>query len=516
MVTVTPLTSEVHPVQPAEHTLEPCAMVIFGASGDLTRRKLVPALYQLARDGLLPANFSLMGFARTAMTDESFRQSLLEGCCSLAEIGAVDTALWRRFSEGIFYCRGESNDPEAYQRLGAGLLRLDKERGGNGNRFFYLATPPSIYAQIVARLGAAGLARRPEPNQPWTRIVVEKPFGRDYRTAAELNRKILEVFDEEQVYRIDHYLGKETVQNILVFRLGNGIFEPIWNRRYVDHVQITVAETLGVEHRAAFYEQAGAARDIVQNHVMQLLAFVAMEPPATFQADAVRDEKVKVWRSIKPIRPEEAACCTVRAQYQAGTLNGRKVPGYREEPGVAPNSTTETYAAFRFAIDNWRWAGVPFYVRTGKRLGEWLTEIAIQFKYPPQLLFNRDASNPIAPNLLVLNIQPDEGISLRFEAKEPGKTLQTRPVEMQFSYRTSFGAQIRPAYATLLLDCIRGDATLFSRRDGVEATWALMDPILEGWQNLGQPPLAEYEAGSWGPREADALLEAEGRQWRKP
>ncbi len=495
-----------------QRTPQPCTVVIFGATGDLTHRKLVPALYNLQRERLLPPGFSIIGFARRDWSDEFFRESLVKDARQFSRSGVQD-ALWESFAEGIAFNQASFDDPAGYEALAARLAELDEQRGTGGNRLFYLATPPESYPTIVKQLGAAGLNH--SPNGGWTRIIIEKPFGRDLASARALNTEVHQVFDEGQVYRIDHYLGKETVQNILVFRFANGIFEPVWNRGYVDHVQITVAETVGVEGRGGYYERAGALRDMVQNHLMQLLTLTAMEPPVGYRADAVRDEKVKVLRAIRPIGPEQVGEQTVRGQYGPGTVGGRSVPGYREEPGVAPNSRTETYVALRFFIDNWRWAGVPFLLRTGKRLAKRASEIAIQFRAAPLMLFDAGPHNDIDPNVLAMKIQPDEGISLRFDSKVPGQVSQIRPVTMDFRYNASFGVESPEAYERLLLDAMLGDSTLFTRSDEVEASWSLITPLHQGWDAAPAPEFPNYEAGSWGPKAADALLGREWRAWRR-
>lgn len=494
-------------------TPHPCAMVIFGASGDLTERKLVPALYYLARERLLPAGFSVIGCGRTPFTDEQFREKMRQAVTKFLKLPDGNDALLESFSQGLSYLADDFGQPAAYQRLGARLAELDRECGTCGNRLFYLATPPSFFPVIVNHLGTSGLARPKDPGKTWTRIVIEKPFGRDLESARELNRTVTSVFTEEQVYRIDHYLGKETVQNLLVFRFANGIFEPVWNRRYIDHVQIAVAEDVGVENRGSYYEEAGLLRDMIQNHVLQLLSLMAMEPPATFEAAAVRDEKAKLMRSIRPLAPERIDEFAVRGQYAEGFSAGGKAPAYRSEPKVSPTSTTETYAALKLYIDNWRWADVPFYLRSGKRLPKRVSEITIQFRRVPHLLFQGTLTDSIEPNILALHIQPNEGISLKFSAKLPGTTMQIRPVNMEFRYGESFGAAPPTAYETLLLDCMLGDATLFNRDDAVELAWELVTPVIARWQEDGSRGLSFYEAGSWGPAETDALIERDGRRW---
>jgi glucose-6-phosphate 1-dehydrogenase len=488
-----------------EPTPEPTALVIFGASGDLTRRKLLPALYHLSRGQRLPARFAVIGIARSAMTDDAFRQHLHESLKEFAGLNAPDqvsTALAREMR----YLHGEMDDPALYERLKACL----DERGAPHGALFYLAIPPTVYSTVVERLGAAGLTRS---EGGWRRVIVEKPFGTDLASARALNDQLHSHLDESQIFRIDHYLGKETVQNLLVFRFANGMFEPVWNRRYIDHVQITAAETVGVERRANYYEGAGALRDMVQNHLMQVLALIAMEPPIAFSAENVRDRKLDALASIQPIA-DNVADNVVRARYEAGWVNGAEVPGYRTEEGVAPNSTTETYVALRLQLDSWRWAGVPFYIRTGKRLPKRTTEIAIQFRRPPLHIFKKISPTAVASNLLIVNVQPDEGISLRFEAKLPGSRMQFAPVMMNFRYGSAFGRPVPEAYETLLLDAMLGDPTLFARHDFVETSWALITPVHEAWGASRAATIPAYEAGEWGPPEADALIVADGRRWR--
>jgi glucose-6-phosphate 1-dehydrogenase len=491
---------------------EPCAIVLFGASGDLAKRKVIPALFDLASHDSLGERYSIVGFARTPMTDESFRTTAGEAAKTISEGGPVDPAKWSEFASNLFYTAGDYGDQEAYARLAKRLTELDASHNLCGNRIFYLSTPPEVYADIIEQLGRAGLSRPCNP-KAWVRIIVEKPFGRDLASAKELNQIVHNVFEENQVYRIDHYLGKDTVQNLLVLRFGNGIFEPLWNRNYVDHVQITAAETLGVERRGGFYETAGALRDMIQSHVLQLTSLVAVEPPAAFDATAVRNEKLKVLQSIRPFDLEAVAQAVVRGQYAKGSTNSKSVPGYREEQGVSPQSRTETFVAAKLLIDNWRWANVPFYLRTGKRLAKRSTEIVIQFKRAPHVVFRgREAE----PNRLILNIQPDEGISISFGAKRPGTEMSIGNVNMDFSYKEGFGDATRSAYATLVNDCLRGDATLFDRGDNVEAAWSLVDPILDVWSAAKTAAVPQYASGSWGPRESDLLLERDGRKWYTP
>jgi glucose-6-phosphate 1-dehydrogenase len=485
-------------------------MVIFGASGDLTKRKLLPALFHLEQVGLLPKEFAIVGVARRPLGDE-FAADMRAGIVEFGDVEADDPKL-DDFVKRISYYPLNFDALGDYAGLKAELERIDKERGIEGHRMFYLATAPEYFAPIIENLGAEGMA---QPERGKVGVVIEKPFGHDLESARELNRQVNSAFHENQVFRIDHYLGKETVQNILVFRFANGIFEPIWNRNYIDHVQITAAETLGVEGRGPFYEKAGALRDVVQNHVMELLSFVTMEPPSSFDSDAVRREKVKVWRAI----PSVPILNAVRGQYGAGLVDGQHVAGYREEERVNPQSGTETYAALRLEIENWRWAGVPFYLRAGKRLKKRATEISIQFKQPPLLIFNRMAASApcqeIQPNLLTIRIQPDEGIALRFGAKVPTTpNMDVCPVNMDFGYAAAFGKSSANGYERLLLDAMLGDQTLFSHRDGVEINWALYTPILEAWAAKKPEVFPNYFAGSWGPECSDHLLERWGHRWR--
>ena len=494
------------------HPGDPCVMVIFGASGDLTKRKLIPALYNLAREGFLSKEFAVVGIARRGMSNEAFRDKLNREIKEFAT-GPVDPDLWAWFVQRLYYLSGDIGDAKTFQQLQGLLTEIDKDHGTRGNYFYYLATAPDFFAPLVQSLGAVGLTR--EKNRRWRRVIIEKPFGRDLDSARELNQQIRTVLTESQIYRIDHYLGKETVQNILVFRFGNGIFEPIWNRRYIDHVQITAAESVGVEQRGGYYEGAGALRDMVPNHLFQLITLTAMEPPISFEADAVRDEQVKILRALQPLTPQEVLSRTVRGQYGEGMLGGERVPGYRAEPNVAPDSNTETFVAIKLLIDNWRWADVPFYLRTGKRLPKRITEIAIQFKSAPFVLFRQTPVERLTPNRLVLRIQPDEGISLRFGAKVPGLLVRLGAVDMDFAYADYFGCTPSTGYERLLHDCMIGDATLFQRADMVEAGWSVVGPVLDVWQALPPRSFPNYAAGTWGPTEADELLERDGRQWRR-
>jgi glucose-6-phosphate 1-dehydrogenase len=490
-------------------------MVIFGASGDLTRRKLMPALYDLALEGLLPPGFSVVGYARSEKTNEEFRQEARESIRQFARRTPIDEGLLRNFEQGISYVSGDFSSPDAYARLNEELDRLDRERNTSGNRVYYLATPPQAYAEIAHHLSDQHLVH-PLDNEPWTRLIVEKPFGHDIQSARELNETLLKYFAEEQIYRIDHYLGKETVQNMLAFRFANGIFEPIWNRSFIDHVQITVAESIGIENRGGYYDQAGALRDMVQNHMLQLLSLVSMEPPSDFDADSVHDEKVKALRSIRPYRPEDVENLTVRGQYREGWVMGQPYPAYRDEARVDKASITETYVALKLFIDNWRWAGVPFYLRTGKHLPRRVSEIAIQFHKAPHPPFESSVTQSLEPNVLAIRIQPDEGITLKTTAKVPGPSMRLRSVNMGFLYGTSFLVESPDAYERLLLDCMLGDSTLFPRRDGIEASWDPITQILDGWNATGTTELPGYPAGTWGPAEADEFMARDGRQWRQP
>ncbi len=499
---------------PPQRPAPPVAMVIFGASGDLTHRKLIPALFDLFEAGLLTKHSAVVGFSRSQLTDEVFRETAREGIQQYTNHKRISDKAWREFSGMLFYQSGRFDDPASYHALKERLDALDEERGTGCNQLFYLATPPELFPTIVSRLGQAGLSQ-PEGPDSFVRLVVEKPFGTSLESAKQLNHCVQAVFDETQIYRIDHYLGKETVQNILAFRLANGIFEPIWNRNYIDHVQITVAEDIGVDRRGGYYDQTGAFRDVVENHMLQLLSIVAMEPPVAFEAEPVRDEKLKVLKAMRRIAPAEAGDYTLRGQYTSGELRGERVAGYRGEEKVAPDSDTETFVVAKLFVDNWRWAGTPFYLRHGKRLPRRITEIAIQFKRAPQIFF--PGEDRLEANVLAMQIQPDEGISLRFAAKVPGPTMRIQEVSMNFLYRSTFGPNAvdqTDAYERLLLDAMLGDRTLFTRADEVEQAWTWSEDILEGWAKHPDN-IQFYPAGTWGPTWADAFIERDGRQWRK-
>ncbi|MBI3684752.1 MAG: glucose-6-phosphate dehydrogenase [Acidobacteria bacterium] len=495
-----------------ERRVPPCAIVIFGANGDLTRRKLIPALYRLAFERRLPPGYVIYGNSRTPMSDEQFRERMKQSVRQFLEDSPFDEQLWDEFGRSLYYLPGDLQDDAFYCTLEERLAA--HQTGAAGNILFYLSTQPSHYELVASGLGAAGMAH----GKGWRRLVVEKPFGYDLASAKTLNAHLQAVFPEKEIYRIDHYLGKETVQNVLAFRFANGIFEPLWNRRYVNHVQITAAESISVEGRGAYYQSSGALRDMIQNHLLQVVATVAMEPVADFEPGAVRDERAKLLRSIRILKEEEVPLHSVAGQYGAGRVGGKELPGFRQEPGVDPDAQTDTYTAITFFIDNWRWAGVPFYIRTGKRLPKRVTDIAIQFNNAPLAIFERD--NPghdhtAGPNLLVLRIQPEEGISLRFLSKNPGGGMRLRPVSMDFKYGTSFGARTPSAYETLLVDAMAGDATLYTRQDMVEASWAVVQPILD-YRASQRFDFPNYEAGAWGPKESDRMLARRGHSWRIP
>jgi glucose-6-phosphate 1-dehydrogenase len=493
--------------------VQSCTLVIFGGSGDLARRRLIPALYNLLLDGLLPANYAVIGLGRKAMTDEEFRDVVREGVKAHSRQELVQ-AKWGDFEQHLFYLPGDNDDPQTYVALKARAEKIERTFQLSGNRIFYLSIPPSSFTSVCEGLAKAGLATRPASDAPYARIIVEKPVGRDLASARQINAVTGQVFDESQIFRIDHYLGKETVQNLMVVRFANSIFEPIWNRKYIDHVQITVSEEEGLGTRAAYYEEAGALRDMVQNHLLQLLCLVAMEPPYSLDPDVVRDAKMEVLRCLQPIAGKDVERFTVRAQYTEGTAHGAQVRGYRREKGVNPNSTAETYVAVKGFVENWRWSGVPFYLRTGKALPKRGSEVAVQFKDIPQILFNADPGHPLPPNVLALRIQPDEGLSFRIISRVPGTRIQTHPVEMNFHYSEVFGRPSPEAYERLLLDVMIGDASRFMRRDAVEASWAWVTDILQGWEAQRLRWLPEYPAGTWGPVEADRMIQNDGRSWR--
>jgi glucose-6-phosphate 1-dehydrogenase len=496
-------------------TGDSCLLVIFGASGDLTRRKLIPGLYNLACAGCMNPLFEVLGVGRTEMTSEQFRAKLRESAAQSGDARDFNDSQWHEFEQRLHYFVGDINDPKFFDRLREQLGEMEKSTK-IPNHLFYVSTPASVAAPIVEGLARAGMNQN---EKGWVRIILEKPFGRDLKSAQELNGILHKVFDEKDVFRIDHYLGKETVQNILVFRFGNSMFEPVWNRNYIDYVEITAAETVGVEGRGSFYEETGALRDMVANHMLQLLALTAMEPPIEFEADAVREQKVQALKSIQPMTVEEVAKRTVRGQYGPGETAGKQVPGYRQEPDVKPDSNTETYASVELYVNNWRWAGVPFFIRTGKRLAKQASEVRVHFKRTPQALFSTTPYDQLGPNVITLRIQPDDGIGIAFDAKRPGSHMRAMTVEADFSYEAVFGSKGPPAYETLLLDSMRGEATLFTRHDEVEAEWRIITPIEEAWAQLPAPKFPNYAAGSEGPAEADALITpnnpGDHRAWRR-
>jgi len=509
------MSESIQPLTAPSNTLvaQACTLVIFGGSGDLAKRKLVPAVYNLLLDGVLPLNYAILATGRKPLSDAEFRTIAREGILKYSRQAIMDSA-WAQFEQRLFYVAGAIDTPQAYRDIRARLEQIEAALTLPANRIFYLAIPPTSIASAVEGLQQAGLVQPPTGTTTFSRIIVEKPIGHDLDSARQINAAVSSVFDESQTFRIDHYLGKETVQNLLVLRFANSIFEPIWNRKYIDHVQITVSEAEGVGTRATYYEEAGALRDMVQNHILQLLCLVAMEPPYSLDADVVRNVRMDVLRCLRPIVGKDVERYTVRAQYSAGKSHGVDVPGYRREAGIQPNSTTETYVALKLFVENWRWAGVPFYLRTGKAMTTRASEIAICFKPIPQILFNANQDAPLESNVLIMKIQPDEGLTLRIICKIPGAKAKTNPVEMHFQYGEAFAAPSPEAYERLLLDVMAGDASLFMRRDAVEASWAWITAILDGWKTHGTKWLPEYAAGSWGPVEANRLIESDGRTWR--
>lgn len=501
---------------PALRGLEGCAIVIFGATGDLTRRMIVPALFNLQQRGLLPDDFAIVGFSRSKWDTEVFRAEMESAVREFAGAAPWDAESWEKFAKRLYYISGNYGNGEDFQQLAMLLSAVSSQHNCGGNYVFYLSTPPSVYSDVIQQLGAVGLDEASDAGSSWRRVVIEKPFGRDLTTAQTLNAQIANVFAETQTYRIDHYLGKETVQNILVFRLANHIFEPLWNRRYVDHVQITASESIGIEHRAGYYEESGAMRDMFQNHLLQLYSLVAMDPPVVFDAEEVAAEKIKVLRATRPIPLMQIDQWAVRGQYGPGWVRGEYAKGYREEENTDPQSNRETFAALKLYIDNWRWEGVPFYLRSGKSMTKKVTEIAIQFKRVPHLLFGLTPADTLNPNAIVIRVQPNEGFSLQFRVKSPGQTIRTHQVSMNFDYESLFNGEAPPAYETLLLDIMRGDRTLFAHSEWIEYAWGLITPIIEAWESSPAGNFPNYEAGSWGPPEADALIAMDGRSWRRP
>lgn len=506
-----------HPLEEtggASRLMDPCILVIFGATGDLTARKLLPAIYNLAREGQLPSQFAVVGFARKTKSHAEFRAEMKEAVKKFSRIKPIDEEVWKHFEQQIFYHCSEFPDFSGYEKLGTFLKELDGRLGTKGNRVFYLSTQPSFFTTIAENLHRAGLIYDSKiVSDKFSRIIIEKPFGHDLTSAHSLQAELTQFLREEQIYRIDHYLGKETVQNLMVFRFANSLFESLWNSRYIDHVQITVSESIGIGRRGAFWEEAGMLRDIVQNHMMQLLSLVAMEPPSSLDANAIRDEKVKALKALRPFSKEDFSTSIVRGQYGKGFVDGEEVKGYRQEENVSPTSNVETYLALRCFIDNWRWDGVPFYLRGGKRLSKRATEIAITFKHPPAVLFQKQGAQN-EPNVLAIRIQPDEGTALKINCKVPGPASPIQPVKMDFRYGSFFGTSPPEAYERLILDCMMGDSTLFAREDEVFASWALLSPVLEDWKSGATKEIPNYPSGTWGPEEADALMARDGRKWR--
>lgn len=499
-----------------ESPIPPCSIIIFGATGDLTHRKLIPALFSLETQGLLPEKMKIVGFARRDFSDHSFREELQSSLQEFApDLWKESQDAWHKFARRVVFHRSDFDNSQGFTWLKERLDKFDQSEGTQGNRLYYLATPPSTYTTVIQQLGKAGLVKSGDEKDSagFTRIIVEKPFGSDLDSARALNAELRQVFDEDQIYRIDHYLGKETVQNIFVFRFANLLFEPLWNGKYVDNVQVTVAETVGVEQRAGYFDHAGELRDMVQSHALQMLALIAMEPPNTLSASDIRDEKAKVLRAIKPILDDSCDKCVVRGQYGAGKMGDKDVPAYRDEPNVPKDSVTDSFVALKLEIQNWRWAGVPFFVRAGKRMPERVTEVNITFKDVPQVLLANETSDDAEPNVITIRVQPNEGISMRLGAKPPGQKTVVRPVDMHFTYGTSFGQRIHDAYERLIMDALIGDASLFTRDDEVEAEWGLITPILDHWAKSKVPDLPNYPAGSWGPEEADKMVTDSGRKW---
>lgn len=491
----------------------PCALVLFGASGDLAKRKILPAIYELVREKLVSDKFALVGYARTAMTDDQYRKQCREALDKFARTKPVDEQVWKRLEQSLYYHAGDDyGSSKGHDALVELLKKLDAKHGTAGNRMFYLSTPPETFEPIITSIGSRKTAYQAGNPNAWQRIIIEKPFGNDLASARVLNQLLLKAVDENSVFRIDHYLGKETVQNMMVMRFANSIFEPIWNYKYIDHVQITVSETLGVGTRGGYYDSSGAMRDMVQNHLFQLMALTAMEPPAALDSVSIRDEKVKVYKSIRRLRPESVDDFIVRGQYGAGEANGQKTPGYRKEKGVAPDSRTETFVALKLYIDNWRWSGMPFYLRTGKFLPEKLSEVVVRFRSPPLTLFQKQFDTEVYPNDLIIRIQPDEGVSWRLNGKVPGGQMNIKPVALDFLYKTTFHVEPPEAYERLIHDAMLGDQTLFIRGDEAEAAWAVVDPIEQGWAASKNVP-QEYAPGSWGPKKAFDLIEHDGRRW---